>query len=457
MGVISSIFYFVVVLGILVFVHEFGHFLMARLSGMRVEVFALGMGFRLFGWNKVTGFTFGNLPENLELEDNTDYRVAAFPIGGYCKISGMIDETLDTEAIAQEPKEYEFRSKNAFKKAITISGGVLFNVILAIIIFAILAFNIGETTYKTNEIAYVAPNSIGETIGLKANDKVKKIDGVRIVTWNNLLEELAIENLGENKQVLVARNNIDTLINVNGKKLIDMIASNKAIGLEPKGLRTVIFAVQPNSLAEEAGIKNNDTIVAVNNTPIFSFHEFVDFMQANKGKEVSIEWKSNANTINRNIQLDASGIIGVQISQVYTGDILRTEFGVFEAIWKGTTQAFETLATILSSIKQIIVGNIEFKKAIGGPIMIAQQATQFADRGVLSFLSFTAMLSLSLALINILPLPALDGGHLIIIIVEAIMRREISVKVKLGIQQVGIFLLLGLMFYVIVNDVLKLM
>jgi regulator of sigma E protease len=109
METIFSILYFIIVIGILVFVHELGHFLMARLSGMRVEAFSLGMGFRLFGWNKKTGFTFGNLPENLELEGDTDYRIAAFPIGGYCKISGMVDESFDTEFAGKEPQEWEFQ------------------------------------------------------------------------------------------------------------------------------------------------------------------------------------------------------------------------------------------------------------------------------------------------------------------------------------------------------------
>lgn len=456
MEIISAIFYFVIVLGILVFIHEFGHFIMARISGMRVETFSLGMGFRLFGWNKVNGFTFGNLDEKIDLGDHTDYRLAAFPIGGYCKISGMIDETLDTKAIAKPPQPYEFRAKGPFKKAITIVGGVLFNTLLAIVIFSILAFRNGETTFKTTTIGYVSDTSIAQRVGLLSGDKINAIDGKKLNSWNQLLLSLT-ENLGNDRKISITRNQIDTVITVNGKKLVDLISSNIPLGLEPDGLRTIIMSVQSNSLAEKAGIKSNDTIFSLDNTPIYSYTEFISEMQNRKNKLITLEWKHDKNTITKEIQLDNNGIIGVQIAQAYTGETIKTNYNILEAFVVGTKQTFETFRLIVSSIYQIIVGNLEFKKAIGGPIMIAQQATQFADRGFWSFLSFTAMLSISLALINILPLPALDGGHFLIIIIEAILRREISVKVKLVLQQIGLYLLMGLMIYVIINDILKLL
>ena len=456
MEIISSVFYFVVVLGILVFVHEFGHFLMARLSGMRVEVFALGMGFRLFGWNKKNGFTFGNLPSDLDLDEHTDYRISAFPIGGYCKISGMVDESFDTQTVSQAPKPYEFRSKNAFKKSITIAGGVLFNILLAILLFSIITYKSGEVDFKTTKISFVAENSIGEKIGFLAGDEIKSINNTKVTTWGSFINLLALDNLGENKKILLLRDGVETNINANGKEIIKMLSSNTPLGLEHEDSKTVILNVQAGSLAEGAGLKQNDTIISVNGIKIGSLQEFIAQLKSNKQKKISLEWNSNNSFHSKDIQLDASGTIGVQITQAYTGEILHKNFEISEALVAGTKQTFSTFSTIVSSIKQIIVGNIEFKKAIGGPVMIAQQASQFADRGFLSFMSFTAMLSVSLALINILPLPALDGGHIVIIIIEAIIRRELPLKIKLAIQQAGMFLLLGLMLYVIVNDILKL-
>ncbi len=456
MEFISSVFYFVLVLGILVFVHEFGHFLMARLSGMRVEVFALGMGFRLFGWNKKNGFTFGNLPENLVLDDNTDYRISAFPIGGYCKIAGMIDESFDTKSVAQAPQHYEFRSKNAFKKGITIAGGVLFNIILAILLFSIITYKSGKIDFKTTQVAFVAENSIGQKIGLLPGDKIKNINGTRVTTWGKVIENLALDNLGENKEVEILRNGADTTLFVSGKQLVKLLSSNVPLGLEQVGAKTIILNVQSNSLAEKVGMKPNDTIISVNGIKVGSLQEFISQLQSHKQEKILLEWATSDYIQKKEIQLDASGTIGVQITQAYTGKIIHQEFGFGEALVSGTSQTFSTFVTIVSSIKQIIVGNLEFKKAIGGPVMIAQQASQFADRGFLSFLSFTAMLSISLALINILPLPALDGGHIVIIVIEAVIRREIPLKIKLALQQVGMFLLLGLMLYVVVNDILKL-
>src|SRR5210317_2434977 len=128
----NSLFYFIIVLGVLVFIHELGHFLAARLSGMRAEIFSIGMGKRLFGWNKITGFTTGNLPKEWDGGDNTDYRLSLLPIGGYVKISGMIDKGMNNDIIETEPKSYEFRSKGALKKAFVLSAGVIMNFLLAV-------------------------------------------------------------------------------------------------------------------------------------------------------------------------------------------------------------------------------------------------------------------------------------------------------------------------------------
>ncbi len=455
MQIISSIFYFVIVLGILVFVHEFGHFIMARLSGMRVDVFALGMGFRLFGWNKITGFTFGNLPKDMELNGNTDYRISALPIGGYCKIAGMVDESFDSNFEAQEPQPYEFRSKNPFKKSITIAGGVLFNLLLAITFFSIISYKNGETVINTTTIGSVADKSIGQTIGLKPNDKIISINGKSLSSWNDIVLEF-VDKLGNDKQIKLQRNGLETVVQANGKQLVDMFSAKTPLGIEPNSVRTVILAVTENSLAKNAGLQNNDTVIAINQIPIHAISDFMDILQANKNKEITLAWKHSHDTIIKKISLDESGKIGVQISQIFAGDITRKDYSIFGAIAEGAKTTFDNIGMIVSSIKQIVAGKLEFKKAIGGPVMIAQQASQFAEHGFYSFIYFTAMLSISLALINILPLPALDGGHIVIIIIEAIISREIPIKIKLGIQQVGMFLLIGLMLYVIINDVLRL-
>ena len=152
MELFNSIFYFLIVIGVLVFIHEFGHFIAARLTGMRAEVFALGIGYRLFGYNKINGFTFGKLSDEVELGDNTDYRICAFPIGGYVKVAGMIDESMDKEFLSKEPMPYEYRAKPVWKRMIVITAGVIMNFLLAFLIFYFLTLIKGKTVTDTTKI-----------------------------------------------------------------------------------------------------------------------------------------------------------------------------------------------------------------------------------------------------------------------------------------------------------------
>jgi len=180
MEIVNTIFYFLIVIGILVFIHEFGHFIAARSCGMRAEIFAFGMGFRLFGYNKINGFTFGKLDETLDLGDHTDYRVCAFPIGGFVKVSGMIDESMDKEFIKSEPKPWEYRSKPVWKRIIVITAGVLMNIFLAFLIFYYINFVKGKSLIDTTTIGYVQKNSISQETGLKAGDKILSINNKEI-------------------------------------------------------------------------------------------------------------------------------------------------------------------------------------------------------------------------------------------------------------------------------------
>jgi regulator of sigma E protease len=455
-SILYSVIAFVIALGILVFIHEFGHFLMARLSGMRVNTFALGMGFRLFGWNRVNGFSFGRLPEDLDLQEHCDYRLASFPIGGYCQIAGMVDETFDKTLLDTEPHPWEYRAKGPIKQALVTAGGVLFNILLAIVFFAIVIFNVGSIDYRTTTIADVSPNSICSSFGFKSGDKIISINKFVPETWNELVQAFSIDNMGKDLYIKVNRNGIDTILFVDGKDLLTKLTAEVPIGIEPTGLKTIVDEVMPDGLAKENGINNGDTIIAVNGETIYSHQGLISILQANKNKDISISVKNQAGIIDKQFTLNNEGTLGIRISSTFE-DIDRINYNIFQSIWKGTLQTFETFKTIVLSIKQIIIGNMSFKSAIGGPVMIAKYAGEVAERGILTFINFTAMLSVSLALINILPFPGLDGGHLVIIIIEAIIRRELPIKAKLAIQQVGMVCLLMLMAYVIFNDILKLM
>lgn len=455
MGALTDIFYFIIVIGILVLIHELGHFLAAKLTGMRAEVFSIGMGWRLFGYNKVTGFTFGKLPEDIDLQGNTDYRIAAFPIGGYVKISGMVDESMDADFISKPPQSYEFRAKNPFQKAFVLSAGVLFNVILAISIFAGIIFFKGEQTLDTTTVGYVKKESVGDFLGLEQGDKILSINSVSVNNWNDVIKILTTEKFGKNRIVEVLRDNEKLTLKADGSQFIRLLAEQKNLGIEPESTNTIILASIFDKPAQKAGLKKDDTIYSINSEPIGAVSQFVDILKANPNKNLYIQWKRGNKILGDSIKPDEKGTIGVQIAQIYQGKTSIKEYGLLESLAFGWNQTVSSVNLLFSSIGQIIKGNMSFRESIGGPIMIAKQAGQQAERGFISFLSFVALLSVSLAVLNILPFPALDGGHLIFVIIEAIMRREVPVKVKMAIQQGGLIILLLFMAFVVYNDLMR--
>ncbi len=455
MGFISDIFYFVIVIGILVLIHELGHFLAARLSGMRADIFCIGMGYRLFGYHKKVGFKFGKLPDDFEYDGNTDYRVALFPIGGYVKIAGMVDESMDTEFTSGPAQPWEFRSKNAFFKIFVLAAGVIMNFVLAIAIFAGIIFFNGEQSYKTTTIGYIPNNSLAKNIGLQAGDKVLSINGDKIYTWNSFIDHFATKDFGASREIIVLRNGSEQKLNLHGKELIRALADKKSIGLVPDHINPVIMDVLGGKAAAKAGMKGGDTIKFVNGEKINSMSEFIDILKSHPSKKLEMIWISNGTIKTDSLLTDDKGTIGVQISESYNGPVEKIEYNIAQAIGYGFNQTIESVELLFKSIGQMFKGNISVKESVGGPIMIAKQASQQAKRGIASFLSFMALLSVSLAVLNILPFPALDGGHIIFVAIEAIIRRELPLKFKMFVQQTGLIILLLFMAFVIYNDIMR--
>ncbi len=466
MEFVSTLLYFVIVIAVLVVVHEFGHFIAARLSGMRADVFSVGMGKRVFGWNKITGFTWGNLkiktdtenvddPDAIELNGHTDYRLAILPFGGYVKISGMVDESFDTEFAGQEPKDYEFRSKNVFQKSITISAGVIMNFLLSVLIVAGIAFFKGEPEYKTNRIGHVSEQSIAAKAGLQTGDQILEINSKPIATWQQLVLGMTTDDLGEERNITLVRNGETTKLTADGAAILKDIASEKQLGIAPYGMRVVFGEPTADGAAQKAGFHDNDTVMTLGGVEIFNTNQFVDELQKYKNTPVDLTVRRNGTIQTVNVTPNENGKIGIPIGVIYTGDFTIHKFGLFESISYGYVKTTDYISLFFSSIGQIFEGNISLKQSVGGPIMIAKQAGKQAEQGIASFLLFMAMLSTTLAVINILPFPALDGGHLVFIIIEAIIRREVPIKVKMAVQQVGMVALLIFMAVVIYYDVMR--
>jgi len=448
------VIYFAITIGILVFIHEFGHFAAAKLSGMRVDVFAIGFGRRLLGWNKKTGFSFGELPKDLDTEGNTDYRISMLPLGGYVKIAGMVDESFDTSFANKEPQPYEFRAKPMGKKIFVITAGVLMNLLLAWFIFWGGNFFQGKPVTNTTTIGFVNPNSSADSLGFESGDKILSINGKVVSNWEGVRAELFINSLGEDVNLVVDRNGSTKTIFVPRAKIPE---DEKQISfLLPEGVRPVVVEVLENSPAKEAGLKAGDLVLSLNNVPVFTASQTTQIIKSHPGVEMPLIVQRGDDTLSLAVTPGEDAMIGIQIGQIVTGDVYYQTYGFFSSFYQGWLDIVRMTDLTFNMLGKVFAGEIEFSKAFGGPVKIAQYAAKSADSGMSSFLYFLALLSLSLAILNIMPFPVLDGGHLIIILIEGITRREIPVKIKIAIQNTGLILLLLLMAFIIYNDILSL-
>lgn len=447
------IIYFIITIAILVFIHEFGHFAAAKLSKMRVDIFAIGFGKRLLGWNKLNGFTFGDLPADWDGQGNTDYRICLFPLGGYVKIAGMIDESLDTKFIQSEPQPYEFRSKSTIQKLFVISAGVIMNLILTLAIFWGINYFIGKQVFKSTTISKIEKGSIAEKVGFQSYDKIISINNKSVKNWDDVVENIFTPN-NQNIYVKVLRNSDTVAFNFSSRAVTEN--TQNGFFIFPYPTQPYIQDVMKNSPAEEAGIKPGDIFISIAGIKVQDREQVVQIISSNKEKNLEIVILRNNDTLKTIVNPGIEGKIGIAVSDAYTGEFEYKTYDVLSAFTHSVANIGNYTVLTFGMLKKVITGKIPFNQAFGGPVKIAQYAAKSADSGTISFLYFLAMLSLSLAIINILPFPALDGGHFIIIFLEGIFRRELPLKVKIAIQNAGFIILLILMAFIIYNDLISL-
>ncbi len=448
------IIYFVITIGILVFVHELGHFLAAKLCKMRASVFALGFGRRIIGWNKITGFTMGPLSEDLELGDHTDYRLSMLPLGGYVKISGMIDESFDTSFAGKAPEPYEFRAKPAYQKLFVISAGVLMNFLLTLVIFSMLNFTTGKKIIKSTTIGQIEKGSLAMQFGFQSYDKILEINKKEVDSYSEVINGLLVDKVGKDKQIKVLRDGEekDFIISADVFKEADLNSLYLPVG----DIATIVGKVVPGSPAEEAGIIERDAFFTLNGKKIKGAQDVVTTFSESKDKAVAATFLRGKDTVALSVVPSIEGRIGIQLGYEYIGDFEIVNFGVFSSIGEGFKDIVYSVETTFAFIKSVFVGETKMSSAFGGPVKIAKIAAESADMGIVPFLKFLAAISLSLAIINILPFPVLDGGHFVIILIEAILRREIPLKIKIAIQNAGVIILLALMAFIIYSDIVSL-
>ena len=435
MEILNQILYFIIIIGVLVLVHELGHFLAAKMFRMRVERFSIGFPPRAFG--KQIG--------------DTDYCVSWLPIGGYVKIAGMIDESMDTDHLARPPEPWEFRSKPIWQRIIVITAGVIMNILLAIAIFWGLNLVRGKVFHTTTKVGFVQAQSVAERIGVQSGDRILTVNGSDVRYWEDIEMQLSYRNMDQPLRMSVER--AGAVVPLTADARTARVLLDQRFGIHAEGSKALIAGVEPGTVAAKAGIEGGDTFVSINGERINTSEDVIRIISANPNKEVRVVIDRNGMQQTVDLIPNENGKIGIGIVSTVPGPTVTSTYGVFEALSIGVRDLASITALTLQNIWHIITGRASFRQSIGGPVKIAEMAAQQAEVGLGSFLSLMAILSISLAIINIFPFPALDGGHLVFLLYEAFFRREVPNKVRLFLQQAGMVLLLALMAFVIYNDI----
>ena len=435
MQVFDMFLYTAIVLGVLVFIHELGHFLAAKLTGMRVDRFSIGFPPRAFG-RKV---------------GETDYCISWIPLGGYVKIAGMVDESMDTEFAERAPQPWEFRSKPMRSRMFVICAGVIMNVLLAAAIFTTIHYVRGGFVHETTRVGWVVGGSASDKGGVLAGDSIVAVNGKRVTHWDELETVLYVENLGNDVTLQVVRNGRDTSLFIPAR--LAGKATEGRTDLYPAYAVVSVQEVVASSPASRLGLAKGDTLMTVDGKTVGA--GISEQIRAHAGLPMTLAWKRGTATMSGTVDVPKEGRIGIQILPEYAGPKREIHYSPAGAFTEGLRDIGQSVGLFTLTVSKIFAGKTTVKESFGGPIAIAQLATRSAENGFIVFIWFMAQLSMSLAILNILPIPALDGGHLIMLVYEAIFRREIPHRVKLAIQQAGFILLLAFMAFVIYNDISK--
>lgn len=423
-------------LSILVGLHELGHLVAAKVFNMRVEKYSIGFPPKIFG------VKYGE----------TEYSIGAVPLGGYVKICGMIDESLDTEAMNQPPKDYEFRAKPAWQRLIVMMGGIIVNVITGVIIFIFLTFFEGEDYLRSEEVNQygIEALELGQEIGLQTGDKIIRINGEEYDDFEDIKSADVL--LGDNSYYTVLRGDEELDIFIPGD-LIERLSEKNAQGsfVIPL-LPFTVGEVEPGSKADEMGLQPGDKITAINDQPTPFFQDFNRIKTAHAGEPVTISVSRAGQSLDLTTTLDSTAVFGFISEFGLTYSHKDYSFG--QSIGVGTTKAFSAIWVNARALGKVFTGDINPSKSLMGPIRIATEVFGGTWDWV-RFWSITGLLSMVLAFMNFLPIPALDGGHVMFLTYEIVSGRKPSDKFLEVSQKIGMFLLLGLMGYVILNDIFR--
>lgn len=423
---------------LLVLVHEFGHFFFAKLFHTRVEKFYLFFN----PWFSIFKFRIGE----------TEYGMGWVPFGGYCKIAGMVDESMDTDQMKSEPKPWEYRAKPAWQRLLIIVGGVLMNILLAIVIYIGITYTWGDSYIKTKDVEHgFMFSDVAHEIGFRDGDKILTVEGEYVDNYAQIPAAILLDDA---RQVQVERDGEVVTVTID-PKYIKTILKDKAF----LTLRTpfVVGKVAPEGGAAAAGLMAGDSLVAVDSVPMRWFDEFRTAFAAHKGDTALVTFVRGGETRTAALPVSADGQFGVYLAGVNLANIYHIstrEYSFLEAIPVGFERAFTSIGSYLKQLKLIVSPETEAYKSVGG--IIAMGNFFPGEWDWLSFWQITALISIMLAVLNILPIPMLDGGHMVFILYEMITRRAPSDKFMERAQLVGMIIVFGIVILANGNDIIKL-
>ncbi len=433
-------------LSLLILLHEFGHFFFARLFKTRVEKFYLFFDF-LFPFPNLLNFALFK-----KKKGDTEYGLGWFPLGGYVKIAGMVDESMDKEAMKQPPQPWEYRSKKAYQRLFIMLGGIIMNVLTAMAIYAFIFGVWGEEYLPTENAKYgIAADSVAESIGLRDGDMITSVSGKKVDRFNRIPYEIIF---AEQKSIQVLRDGQPVNVEIPSGTITKIIKKQKQSFITPR-MPVVVEKVSEKSEAEKMGFKAGDSIIAFNGQPVQFFDEFEDRKRSHAGQAVEITVVRNNQPVVLSGNIPETKILGFQphVTRFFETKVIK--YGFFEAIGKGFTFTFEQVGNYWSQLKLLFTSpEVKVNESLGGLVTFGKLFDPVFDWQ--SFLMLTAFVSIILAVMNLLPIPGLDGGYVIFLIFELVSGKKVSDKVMETATTVGLVLLLGLMLYANGLDIFRL-
>lgn len=434
-------------LSLLIVLHELGHFIPAKIFKTRVEKFYLFFDVKFSLFKKKIG--------------ETVYGIGWLPLGGYVKISGMIDESMDTDQMKEEPKPWEFRSKPAWQRLIIMLGGVTVNFVLAVVIFIGLVFTYGEEYIANDSLKdgiWVTDKTLGDELGIQTGDKILSIDGNKVETLSEIIPGFALGNYftierdGEVIEKEVPVDVIETLSEEGDRDKIRSLVSYR--------IPFIINKISDNSPNINSGLKHGDAIVQMDGKPVEYKDQATPILEANKGKTVPVTVNRNGTSLDMELKVTDDAALGVHLGlspeeykELGYLEVRTLKYSFWESIPAGWNKGVRTLSDYIKGMKKIFNPDTGAYKEVGG---FAAIGGMFPDTwNWAAFWATTAFISIILAFMNILPIPALDGGHVMFLLYEMVTGRKPSDKFLEYAQMVGFFLLIGLLLFANGNDLYK--